>query len=315
MKILVFRALKIGDMLCSMPALVNLRKHYPEAKIDIITLPNMMKFMARFSAFFDELIPFSGYPNLPERKFSLPEYDEMLDRIHAEKYDLFIQMHGDGTHLESFISDMGIPKVWSYCLGMHGDRFLYPHHLHEIRRHNALLEYYDVPIMTEEIPFPCFDVDVENYERMKEYFGFREGKYIVLHPGASCADRRWEISNFAEIATLLDAKGYKILVSGVDSEQALFDNLQGLLSFRLEKTVGKIGLGPLALFLRNSAGLISNCTGVSHIAAATQTRSVIFSKDGEPARWSPLNTRLHKTFDCQKNDQLEEVIEYVQTSF
>ena len=315
MKILVFRALKIGDMLCSMPALVNLRRHYPKAKIDIITLPNMVKFMVRLSPFFDELIPFSGYPNLPERKFSPREYDEMLERIHAEKYDLFIQMHGDGSYLESFISDLDIPRVWAYCLSMCGDRFLYPHHLHEIHRHNALLEYYDVPIMTEEIPFPCFEEDVLSYERMKEHFGFESGRYVVLHPGASSEDRRWGVANFAEIATLLDEKGYKILVSGVDSEQALFDDLQALLAFRLEKTLGKIGLGPLALFLRESAGLISNCTGVSHIAAATQTRSVIFSKDGEPARWGPLNTQLHKTFDCKKNDQLEKIIEYVQTSF
>jgi ADP-heptose:LPS heptosyltransferase len=47
--------------------------------------------------------------------------------------------------------------------------------------------------------------------------------------------------------------------------------------------------------------LISNCTGVSHIAAALETPSLVISMDGEPERWGPINTRFHHTIDWTRN--------------
>ncbi|HXD87564.1 MAG TPA: glycosyltransferase family 9 protein, partial [Urbifossiella sp.] len=63
---------------------------------------------------------------------------------------------------------------------------------------------------------------------------------------------------------------------------------------------GKTDLGAAAALLRRARLLVANDTGVSHLAAAVRTRSVIVSTGDNPARWSPLNERLHRVL-CAKS--------------
>ena len=56
---------------------------------------------------------------------------------------------------------------------------------------------------------------------------------------------------------------------------------------------GQTDLGILAQLLANARLLISNDTGVSHMAAALKTPSVILFSASAPERWQPLNHELH----------------------
>ena len=78
---------------------------------------------------------------------------------------------------------------------------------------------------------------------------------------------------------------------------------------------GKTNLGAMAALLGRSAGLISNCTGVSHVASALKVRSVIISMDGEPERWAPLNKNLHTTIDWIKMPDFDIVMKAVDSQF
>jgi ADP-heptose:LPS heptosyltransferase len=75
---------------------------------------------------------------------------------------------------------------------------------------------------------------------------------------------------------------------------------------------GKTSIGAAGVLIKNAFALISNCTGVSHMAAAFKTPSVVISMDGEPERWAPLNKELHKTIDWTKNHQYDLVLEQVE---
>src|SRR5690606_27384966 len=105
MKILIFRALKIGDMLCALPAIKNLHEFFTQSSISIVALPYMVPFLERYSTYFDSIIPFSGYPGLPEIPFDKIQYQKMVERIRKEKFDLLIQMHGDGSRIEGMRSE------------------------------------------------------------------------------------------------------------------------------------------------------------------------------------------------------------------
>jgi len=71
---------------------------------------------------------------------------------------------------------------------------------------------------------------------------------------------------------------------------------------------GKTTLGAIAILIKNSFALVSNCTGVSHIADAFDTPSVVISMDGEPDRWGPLNRKLHRVVDWTRNPHFEAIL-------
>jgi len=70
---------------------------------------------------------------------------------------------------------------------------------------------------------------------------------------------------------------------------------------------GKTNLGAVAALIQNAFMLIANCTGVSHIASAVKTPSIIISMDGEPGRWLPLNKQLHHSIDWTKDAHFDKV--------
>ena len=71
---------------------------------------------------------------------------------------------------------------------------------------------------------------------------------------------------------------------------------------------GHTGLGEIGQLIKEADLLISNCTGVSHIAAAVETPSIVISMDGEPERWGPLNKQLHKTIDWTRGNDFDHVL-------
>jgi ADP-heptose:LPS heptosyltransferase len=57
---------------------------------------------------------------------------------------------------------------------------------------------------------------------------------------------------------------------------------------------GRTGLGALAALVAQARLVVCNDTGISHIAAAVATSSVIVSCGSDTRRWAPLDHRRHR---------------------
>jgi ADP-heptose:LPS heptosyltransferase len=297
--IAVLRALQLGDMLCAVPALRALRAAYPQACITLIGLPWARELAARFSRYVDDFIEFPGFPGLPERACDPRAFTAFLADAQDRRFDLALQLHGDGRVSNAVAALLGARECAGYFPrgGPCPDAFRFlpwePRE-HEVLRPLRLLERLGVPGAGIDLEFPLDAVDEEELARLARAFRFRPGHYVCVHPGAQLASRRWPAERFARVADALAAEGHTIVLTGAAGEAALTCAVAGAMRSRPVDLTGRTSLGALAALVANARLLVCNDTGVSHIAAATRTPSVVVSCGADTARWAPLDPTRHR---------------------
>jgi ADP-heptose:LPS heptosyltransferase len=298
-KIAVFRALQLGDMLCAIPAIRALKSAYPDAELTLIGLPWAESLLSRFPRYFDEFINFPGYPGLPEQEYDHSQFLVFEGIIKAENFDYIIQMQGNGTIVNDMLTDLNAGKLLGYTYdkgNLEDKSFMhYPNYGHEVNRHLMLMEHFGVPILDSNLEFPLYHPDRISLRNLQ--LPIEPRKYVCIHPGSRGAWRQWPTQHFAALGDLCARSGLKVVVTGTASETPIINEVIQKMECQAINLAGMTSLGAIAALIDEAYLLISNCTGVSHIAAALETPSVVISMDGEPERWGPINTRIHHTID------------------
>jgi ADP-heptose:LPS heptosyltransferase len=317
-KIAVFRALQLGDMLCAIPALRALHHAYPDAKITLFGLPWAKSLCERFPDYIQAYKHFPGYPGLPEQEVNSKAFTQFLTEVQHEQYDFVIQMQGNGSIVNPMIELFAGKYTAGFCLKddycpNHNLFLQYPTGIHEIERHLALMNYLGIQSQGTQLEFPLYKKDHEEYNALD--FSLQPKKYVCVHPGSRGAWRQWPVKNFAVLGNYCAENGFEIVLTGTKDELNIVDEVKSYLKTEPIIAAGKTSLGAVAVLLKNAALLISNCTGVSHLAAAFETPSIVISMDGEPERWAPLNKNLHHTIDWTKNADFNLVMEELKALF
>jgi ADP-heptose:LPS heptosyltransferase len=317
-KIIVFRALQIGDMLCAIPAIRALHHAYPDAEITLIGLPWAKMLAERFPQYFHSVIIFPGYPGFPERPVDYFAFPDFLKNVQQEHFDLALQMQGNGIISNPLAALFGAKNVAGFYTEHNfcpdGDLFIeYPGDIHEIKRHLKLMESLGITKYTTDLEFPIVEKDMEDFE--KAALPVKPNEYVIIHPGARGVSRQWSPENFAAIADYFFEMGFQVVITGIREEKEIVENVIHYMKYQPINAAGKTSLGAVAVLIKSAAALVSNCTGVSHIAAALQTKSIVISLDEEPGRWAPLNKLLHKTIIWTSDRDLNFVREEVKGLF
>lgn len=294
-RIAVFRALMLGDLLCAVPAMRALRAAHPGATLTLIGLPWAQALVDRLGCL-DELMPFPGYPGLPETPPDTGALPGFLAAAQARKFDLVIQMHGSGILTNPLVASLGARRLAGFCQpGAYcpeRQRFIaWPEHRHEIERCLALTDALGVPRQGLHLEFP---LRPEDHRRLQGLWPQRGPRYAVVHPGSQLPSRRWPVERFARVAEGLAREGLQIVVSGTAGEAGLAAALRRICPAPVIDLTGRTDLWSLGALLEGARLLVSNDTGVSHIAAALGTPSVVVASGGDARRWAPLERERHR---------------------
>lgn len=302
-KIAVFRPLTLGDMLCHIPAMRALRRAFPKAHITLLGMSWASQFVNRFSYYFDGFVHFPGYPGLPEQSFKAEDFTYFLAKMQEEKFDLVLQMHGNGTITNPLIElfggriNAGFFRRNDYKPNSEG--FLeYPQGISEIDRHLKLLEHLGIASQGNELEFPLTQEDYDDFTSIG--LDVEPDKYVCVHPGSRGAWRQWPTEYFATLADFCIEQDMKVVLTGTKEELPIVEEVIGTMKHKALNAAGKTSLGAIGVLIKNAAALIANCTSVSQIASALETPSIIINMDGEPERWGALNKVLHRTIDWKK---------------
>jgi ADP-heptose:LPS heptosyltransferase len=318
-KIGILRALYLGDMLCVIPTVRALRKAYPDACITLIGLPWEKYFVERFHHYFTDFVEFPGWPDLPEQRVAAPAAVEFLRVMQSRKFDLLLQMQGNGASTNVMSMLFGAGKV---C-GLRKENEFAPEggifpvsgdHEHEILRFLKLIDALNIPRQGVALEFPFMNGEVHRGFDMLSSMNLVPGRFVCLHPGARDPRRRWSAECFAYAGDEIARLGYSVLITGSGEEAALLQAVQDKMTMpaiNLVDAFGHVGIGELGYMLTQGAALLSNDTGISHVAVALEIPSVIiFSRFSEPARWAPLDRDLHKAILPDASDA-ETVVHYI----
>jgi ADP-heptose:LPS heptosyltransferase len=295
-KVAVFRALKLGDLLVAVPALRAIRAAPPAAEVVLIGLPWAREFADRFPHLLDGFREFPGWPGLPEREPDVRRIPAFLAEMQAERFDLTIQLHGSGPVVNELCVLFGAKRTAGFyrpgewCPDP--DLFRpWPGRGLELRRLLALTEFLGFPAYGELMEFPVRGGDRKLAARLT---GPCEGWFACVHPGASAPQRRWPAERFAATADALAARGLRVVLTGTAAERELTAAVTAAMTTPALDLAGKTDLGPAAAVLARARLVVCNDTGVSHLAAAVDTPSVVVSTGDNPARWSPPDAARHR---------------------
>jgi ADP-heptose:LPS heptosyltransferase len=293
MRIAVFRALQLGDLLCAVPALRALRHGYTEAHITLIGLPWAHELAGRLRAYVDHFIEFPGFPGMPERAPDVAGIPDFIRVTRERAFDLAIQLHGSGELTNPITALMGARANAGYYRPGHwcpdAERYYeWRDGEHEVLRWLSLMQRLGIDAQGSELEFPLRDAD------WQEWRGLQLHDYAVIHPGSQLASRRWPPERFAEVGDALAAEGLRIVVTGTAGEAALTAHVRSAMREPALDLAGRTTLGGLAALVARARIVVCNDTGISHIAAATRTPSVVVACGSDPRRWAPLNRELHR---------------------
>lgn len=295
-RIAVFRALQLGDLLCAVPALRALRRRAPEAEITLVGLPWAAAFTARYAHYLDRFVEFPGACGLPEREPDHEAFPRFIADMRARRYDLAVQLHGSGALCNLIVEDFGARECIAHvpaAAPLAPGRRRWRDDEAEIARWLALLEEAGAPACGRELEFPLTPADRAELDALSRTLDFDPMNCVCVHPGARLRSRRWGTARFAAVGDALAAQGLTIALTGARDEAALTAEVAARMQRPALDLAGRTSLGALAALVARCRLVVANDTGISHVAAALGTRSVIVSSGGDAARWAPLDRGRH----------------------
>jgi lipopolysaccharide heptosyltransferase II len=128
------------------------------------------------------------------------------------------------------------------------------------------------------------------------------GPWLVVHPGASAASRRYPPEGFARAARLLALEhGYQVVFTGGPTERELVETVQAAMGAPSHALVGCLSLAELAALIEAAPLLIANNSGPAHVAAAVGTPVVDLYALTNPQHipWAVPNRVLSHDVPCK----------------
>ena len=126
--------------------------------------------------------------------------------------------------------------------------------------------------------------------RLLQEQGLAEGQaFLVLHPGANWPHKRWPPERFAELAARVSQQRHEVIaITGGPDDEPLAQSIARRLEPPPIFLVGRTTLRGLAAVLEQGRLVVSNDTGVLHIACALRRPVVALYGPTSPAITGPL---------------------------
>ncbi|WP_019140409.1 glycosyltransferase family 9 protein [Noviherbaspirillum massiliense] len=310
--LLCIRLDQLGDVLMCTPAMRALKQAVPGRRITLMSSGSGGA-VARFVPEVDELIEYASPWMKISRPHDLSVDLAMVETLRARGFDaavIFTTYSQSPLPAALFCYLAGIPLRLAHC---HEN----PYQLlsdwvpdpepqqrvrHEVQRQLDLVATVGAHADDDRLSFRVPAEDMAWMRRQLQELGIGEGtRWIVLHPGATAASRRYPPRQWREVAKELERRfGCPLVFTGDAGEAALVDEIRTGLNHACS-FAGRLDLGRLAALIKLAPLMISNNTGPAHMAAALGTPLVDLYALTNPQHtpWRVPNRVLYQDVPCR----------------
>ncbi|MFH1012001.1 MAG: lipopolysaccharide heptosyltransferase II [bacterium] len=300
-RILVMRLSSLGDILLAAPALRSLRSRFPTARVDFLTSPPYTDLVAALPGT-DCVLEF-------DKKGGIGGGVQWQLRLLRTRYSVIVDLQNDWR--SALWRVFSFPALWVKARRYRFRRFLLIHF-----RKNFYSRVLPVPLryLAALSSLGCRDnggglelrIPENILLQMQQKLGSEgiAGKQaIILCPGSRHATKRWPLEKWVELARALLDRDYQILLLGDDTDRELTEWIANEVMDKRVFLLTDLDLLHAAALAKLGACLVSNDSGLMHLAAAVGTPVVaLFGPTVEEFGFFPFRAQaeiVQKDLPCR----------------
>lgn len=310
--ILAVRLDNIGDVIMVGPALRAIKETTPAAKLTLLASKGGAT-AAPLLPWVDDVLTWRPiWQDVGNRlPFDPPRESKQIAELAARQFDaaIIFTSFSQTPHVPGYVCYLAnIPLRAGESKEFGGSTLTTelrgaPEEMHQVERNLRLVEHLGYATHDRQLTVTIADEARHAAMTLLAREGVRlDEPYILLHPGASVAARRYPAERFAVVAHGLTARGWQVVVTGTARELHLRDAI-----VREAPAVHALFAGTTmadyAALIERAALVICNNTLPMHLADATRTPEVVlFAGTEYEEQWRPRATHatlLRQPTPCQ----------------
>ena len=327
-RILIVQMGGIGDLLMATPALRSLRRTYRDACIEILIANRGSAEILKGNTAVDVVTFFQQYDGAGVKELFVQQRPWLLDlwrlyrayplfvlKVLFKRYDLGVSLgpFPEAGTFANLIFNFGGVQLSTGWVGWHRSTLTYTVEPEVMKEHWAQI-YLEVvaPVTKGVLEWPITyeyqvsAIDEQAVTAILLELGRRDDEFLlVLHPGGNLFvnSKRWDPQKFAQVADhLVGRTGARVLITGSKNEVDVASRVAGYMKQPCKVVAGQLNLGQMGALLKHTKLLITNDTGMLHLADAVGTRRIVSIFGPTDARKiAPRNERnlaISSTLSC-----------------
>src|SRR5688572_27682842 len=253
MKFLIVRFSSIGDIVLTTPVIRCLKKKVPDAEVHFL-VKESFRAVVEHNPYIDKL------------KVLAHSWELMIEELKAENYDVIIDLHHNIKTLR-LKKELGVKAHSFYKLNI--EKYIYTSikvnilpKVHIVDRYLKTVEPFGV-----KNDGAGLDYFIASHEetRKEDIPASHYAGYIACVIGAAHGTKRWPVHKWKEFCSSID---HPVILLGGNEDRVNGKEIAAVDDVKVYDACGKFSINESADLVRKAKVVITNDTGLMHIAAA-----------------------------------------------
>lgn len=304
----------IGDSLMATPLIDEIKRCNPGLRLVLVSTEI-------FAQVFERNPHVDAISTYGLRRYAIPSFMRMVWRLRKEEIDVLFAAQPANTIRHSLITAFSGAKIrlkHTYDYGTSRERdfsFVYHRLLPDnMNHHRVELNLDFLRFFGEEIEkntvHPRYVLKGEAQDKIETWLktenrrGYADG-LIAIHPGGGRDNKRWVPEGFAVVGNELIKMGFTVCLVGGRDEKELCEMIGDTMdSEEVLNVAGKFSMEETAAFLTRCRCLLTNDTGIMHLATAVGTPVIVIFGPTEPKHIGPFSRRAKILFNSRNIENI-----------